>query len=351
MKRLFFATAVALALAATAILGAGQGPGAASDRLTADVLKGIELRSIGPTLATGRIVDVQIDQKNPNVWYVASAFGGLWKTVNRGITFTPIFDDGGSFTLCCIAIDPKDSNVLYLGTGESNSQRSAHFGDGVYKSSDAGATWKRVGLAASEHIGKILIDPRNSNVVYVASQGPLWSPGGERGLYKTADGGGTWTAVLTISPDTGISDIVFDPKNPDILFASAYQRRRAVGQMIGGGPEGGIFKTTNAGKTWTKLTKGLPKGDMGRVGLAVDGRKTPATLFAIVDAKRDEAGFYRSDDGGTTWARIGHMPPQGRGGGAGGTQAAAAAAARGAQAAPPAGGRAGAPAAARGRRC
>ena len=345
MKRLFFATALALALAAPAVLTAGQGPGAASDRLTAGVLKGIALRSIGPTLATGRVVDVQIDPKNPSVWYVASAFGGLWKTVNRGVTFTPIFDDGGSFTLCCVAIDPKDSNVLFLGTGESNSQRSAHFGDGVYKSTDAGATWKRVGLAASEHIGKILIDPRNSNVVYVASQGPLWSAGGERGLFKTADGGATWSAILTISPDTGISDIVFDPRNADIIFASAYQRRRAVGQMIGGGPEGGIFKTTNAGKTWTKLTKGLPTGDMGRVGFAVDGRKTPATIFAIVDAKRDEAGFYRSDDGGTTWARIGRMPPAaGRGGGAGGAQAASAAqpaapqgtGGRSAQAAPPA---------------
>jgi photosystem II stability/assembly factor-like uncharacterized protein len=334
MKRLFFATALALALAATAVLSARQGPGAASDRLTADVLKGIALRSIGPTVATGRIVDVQIDPKNPNVWYVVSAFGGLWKTVNRGITFTPIFDDGGSFTLCCVALDPKDSNVLYLGTGESNSQRSAHFGDGVYKSSDAGATWKRVGLATSEHIGKILIDPRNSNIVYAASQGPLWSAGGERGLFKTTDGGATWSAILTISPDTGISDIVFDPKNPDILIASAYQRRRAVGQMIGGGPEGGIFKTTNAGKTWTKLTRGLPTGDMGRVGLAVDGRKAPATLFALVDAKREEAGFYRSDDGGNSWARIGRMPQQGRGG-AGGAQASA-----------PAGGRGGAPAAA-----
>ena len=345
MKRLFFAAAVALALAATAILSAGQGPGAASDRLTADVLKGVALRSIGPTLATGRVVDVQIDPKNPNVWYVVSAFGGLWKTVNRGITFTPIFDDGGSFTLSGIAIDPKDSNVLYLGTGESNSQRSAHFGDGVYKSTDAGATWTRAGLATSEHIGKILIDPRNSNVVYVASQGPLWSPGGERGLYKSTDGGATWTAVLTISPDTGISDIVFDPKNPDILFASAYQRRRAVGQMIGGGPEGGIFKTTNAGRTWTKLTKGLPTGDMGRVGLAIDGRKTPATIFAIVDAKRAEAGFYRSDDGGTTWARIGRMPPAaGRSGAAGGGRAAAASPAA-PQAAAPSGGRAGAPAA------
>ena len=176
------------------------------------MLKGIELRSIGPTLATGRIADIEIDPKNPNIWYVATAFGGLWKTTNRGITFKPIFDDG-TFTLCCVVVDPKDSNVLWLGTGENNSQRSAHFGDGLYKSTDAGKTWKRVGLEKSEHIGKILIDPRNSNVVYVASQGPLFSAGGERGLYKTTDGGAKWTACCTISDDTGISDIVFDPRN------------------------------------------------------------------------------------------------------------------------------------------
>ena len=152
----------------------------------------------------------------------------------------------------------------------------------------------------------------------MASQGPLFSEGGERGLYKTTDGGATWTAVLTISKDTGISDIVFDPRNPDVIFASAYQRRRHVGQMIGGGPEGGIFKTTNAGKTWTKLTKGLPTGDMGRAGLAIDGRKNPATVFALVDAKRPESGFFRSDDGGNSWTRIGRMIAGGRGGAGGG---------------------------------
>jgi photosystem II stability/assembly factor-like uncharacterized protein len=287
--------------------------------MTADTLKGIELRSIGPTLATGRIADIEIDPKNPSVWYVASAFGGLWKTVNRGITFEPIFDDY-AFTLCCVVVDPKDSNVVWLGTGENGSQRSAHFGDGVYKSTDAGKTWKRVGLEKSEHIGKILIDPRNSSTVYVASQGPLFSPGGDRGLYKTTDGGATWTSVLEISDDTGISDIVFDPRNPDVIFASAYQRRRAVGQMIGGGPEGGIFKTTDGGRKWTKLTRGLPTGDVGRVGLAVDGRKNPATVFAIVDAKRPESGFFRSDDGGNSWTRIGRMESSGRGGGRRGGQ-------------------------------
>jgi photosystem II stability/assembly factor-like uncharacterized protein len=318
MRRLLLTTAVVLALVSMTIVVTGQGPGGGTDRLTADVLKSFELRSIGPGLATGRISDIAIDAKNPSVWYVASSFGGLWKTANRGITFTPIFDDGGSFTLCCIVIDPKNSDVLWLGTGEHNSQRSAHFGDGVYKSTDAGKTWKRMGLVTSEHIGRIAIDPRNTGTVYVASQGPLWSAGGERGLFKTTDGGTTWTAILTISPDTGVTDVVLDTKNPDVVFAAAYQRRRAVGQMIGGGPEGGIFKSTNAGKTFTRLTKGLPKGDMGRVGLAIDGRKSPATLFAIVDAKRDESGFYRSDDGGNTWARIGKMtPPAGRGGGGG----------------------------------
>ena len=161
----------------------GQNPAPAassSDRLTADVLKGLAFRSIGPVIQTGRVQDIAIDPKNPNTWYVAAAFGGLWKTVNRGSTFTPIFDDGGSFNLCCIVIDPKNSNVLWLGTGENKSQRSAHFGDGLYKSTDAGKTWQRVGLEKSEHIGQILVDPRNSNVVYVAAQGPLFSAGGER---------------------------------------------------------------------------------------------------------------------------------------------------------------------------
>ena len=288
-------------------------------------LQGIGLRSIGPALASGRIQDVVIDPRNPSVWYVATAFGGLWKTINRGITFAPIFDDQGSFTLCCVAIDPRDSNIVWVGSGENTSQRSAHFGDGVYKSTDGGKNWKRVGLATSEHIGRILIDPRNSNTVYVASQGPLWSAGGERGLYKTTDGGATWTAVLTISPDTGVSDVVFHPKNPDTLYASSYQRRRAVGQMIGGGPEGGIFKSTNAGRTWTKLKQGLPKDDVGRVALAVDPRH-PSAVFALISAKGprgrgggipappgpqanvvDEAGFYRSDDAGESWSRIGRV--------------------------------------------
>ena len=301
--------------------------------LTADTLKGLEFRSIGPALSTGRVQDIAIDPKSPDTWYVATAFGGLWKTVNRGTTFQPVFDDGGAFNLCCVVVDPKDSNVVWLGTGENASQRSAHFGDGIYKSTDAGKTWKQSGLKASEHIGQILIDPRNSNVVYVAAQGPLFSAGGDRGLYKTTDGGQKWDRVLYVSDDTGISDIVFDPKNPDVIFASSYQRRRHVGQMIGGGPDGGIWKTTDAGKKWTKLSKGLPKDDMGRIALGVDP-KNPGRVYALISAKAprgrggragaepppsgpvvDEAGFYRSNDSGNNWERIGRVKPNpGRGG-------------------------------------
>src|SRR5215471_13191653 len=277
------AAAAAAALFATVKTSALQ-RSAGTNHLTAEVLKGLEFRGIGPAIQTGRVQDIAIDPKSSNTWYIATAFGGLWKTTNRGTTFAPVFDDGGSFTLCCVVADPKSSNVVWLGTGENASQRSAHFGDGIYKSIDAGKTWQRMGLETSEHIGQILIDPRNSNVVYVAAQGPLWSAGGERGLYKTTDGGTTWTRVLHVSDDTGVSDMVFDPKNADVLYASSYQRRRGVGQMIGGGPEGGIWKTKDAGKSWTKLKNGLPKDDVGRIALGVDP-KNPTRVYALISAK------------------------------------------------------------------
>ncbi len=304
MKILRIALPVALIFAPVAV-GTGQGPG--SDRLSADVFQGLALRSIGPALTTGRVSDVEVDPKNSSVYYAATSVGGLWKSENRGITWTPIFDSGGSFNLCCVVIDPKDSNLVWLGTGENSNPRSSMYGDGVYKSTDAGKTWKLVGLATSEHIGRILIDPRDSNVVYVASQGPLWSAGGERGLYKTIDGGKTWKAVFTISQDTGVNDIVFDPHNPDILYASSWQRRRATGQFVGGGPESAIYKSTDGGAKWTKLTKGLPQGPMGRIALGVDPKAKPTRVYALANALRAESGFYRSDDAGMTWTRIGVM--------------------------------------------
>ncbi len=301
-----------LALAIGAMAAAGvQGQ---ADRLTADAFTDFAFRSIGPGLTSGRISDVAIDPKDPSVWYVAAASGNLWKTDNRGNTFTPVFDRYGSYSLGAVTVDPRDSNIVWLGTGENNNQRSVGFGDGVYKSTDAGATWTRMGLEHSEHIQNIVVDPRNSNVVYVTAIGPLWAPGGDRGLYKTTDGGKTWKAVLSISPDTGVTDMVIDPKKPDVLYAAALQRRRAVGQLIGGGPESGLYKSTNAGATWTRLTKGLPTVEMGRIGLGINWRD-PRIVYALVTAQKGEGGFFRSNDAGATWARIGKQVQTGRRGG------------------------------------
>ncbi|HEX5475341.1 MAG TPA: hypothetical protein VFX12_11820 [Vicinamibacterales bacterium] len=299
MKRI---ATIGLAAAAMYVaVVAAQGP-APADRLNADTFKDFSFRSIGPGLTTGRIADLDVDPKDLNVWYVAAASGNLWKTDNRGNTWTPVFDNYGSYSLGCVTVDPHDSNIVWLGTGENNNQRSVSFGDGVYKSTDAGKTWKRMGLENSEHIQKIVVDPRNSNVVYVTAIGPLWSSGGDRGLYKTTDGGQTWKAVLQISPDTGVTDMVMDPRKPDVIYAAALQRRRALGQLIGGGPESAIYKTTNGGTTWTKLTKGLPTVDMGRVGLGLDP-KNSNRVYALVTAQGDAGGFFRSEDAGRTWKR------------------------------------------------
>lgn len=300
--------AAAAALSAAAALHAQS----STPALTADLMTPFAFRSIGPSLTTGRISDIAVDPKNPSVWYVAAASGNLWKTDNRGNTWTAVFDDYGSYSLGAVAIDPRDSNVVWLGTGENNNQRSVAFGDGVYKSVDGAKTWKRMGLESSEHIQNILIDPRNSNVVYVSAIGPLWSPGGDRGLFKTTDGGQTWKAVLSIGPDTGVTDVAMDPKNPDVLYAAAYQRRRAVGQLIGGGPESGLFKTTNGGASWTKLTRGLPTVDLGRIGVAINWRN-PRTVYALIASQLGQGGFFRSDDAGGSWVRIGRFVG-GRGG-------------------------------------
>jgi len=284
----------------------------------------MEFRTLGPGFVTGRIADITIDPNDSNIWYVASAFGGLWKTENRGITFEPIFDqDGAAFTLCCVVVDPTDSNVVWLGTGENKSQRSAHFGTGLFKSTDAGATWAQVGLENSEHIGMITLDPRDSDVVYVAAQGPLFAPGGDRGLFKTTDGGETWENLLQISEDTGVNEVVLDPAQPDIVYASTYQRRRRVGQLVGGGPETGIYKSTDAGATWTEMTNGLPDTDMGRIPLVVDSRQSPHAIFALIPAQDDLSGLYRSTDQGESWERIGHSQTPARGGGPGGQAGAA----------------------------
>jgi len=284
----------------------GQGNG-----LTTDALKEFKLRNIGPMLTTGRVQDTTVDPKDSSVIYVATAAGGVWKSVNHGYSFAPIFDNGGSFNLCCIVVDPKDSNVLWLGTGENSNPRASMYGDGLYKSTDAGANWTHVGLASSEHIAEIIVDPTDSNTVFVASQGPLWSAGGDRGIFKTTDGGKTWKNVLSISENTGANGLVMDPANPKVLYATTWQRRRAVGQFVGGGPESAVYKSTDGGSKWTKLTKGLPQGDMGRIAIAIDGKTKPSRVYLLLTTAsqatrgaKDESGFYRSDDAGLSFRRM-----------------------------------------------
>ena len=270
----------------------------------ADTFSGLSFRGIGPAITSGRISDIAIDPKNQSIRYIAAASGGVWKTTNYGTTWTPIFDDQKSYSIGCVVIDPNDSLTIWVGTGENNSQRSVAYGDGVYRSIDGGKKWENMGLKDSQHIAKIVIDPRNSKTVYVAAQGPLWSPGGDRGLYKTTDGGKTWNQVLKISENTGVTDLVMDPRNSDVLIAAAYQRRRHVWTLIDGGPESAIYKSTDAGATWNKMENGLPKEDMGRIGLAISPAD-PDVVYAIIEAANKAGGFFRSNDSGTNWEKQG----------------------------------------------
>ncbi|HEX5760883.1 MAG TPA: glycosyl hydrolase [Thermoanaerobaculia bacterium] len=269
---------------------------------SAETFSGLALRGIGPAVASGRVGDIAIHPSDESTWYVAAASGGVWKTTNAGTTWTPIFDQQGSYSIGCLAIDPKDPLVVWVGTGENNVQRSVSYGDGVYKSVDGGRTWENVGLEASEHIAKILLDPRDSNVVYAAAQGPLWSAGGDRGLYKSTDGGKSWKAVLQISEHTGVTDVVLDPRDPNVLYAAAHQRRRHVWGIVAGGPESALHKSTDGGATWKKLSNGLPSEDLGRIGLAI-APSDPGMLYAIVEAANGAGGFYRSTDGGSSWEK------------------------------------------------
>ena len=255
-------------------------------------------RNVGPATTSGRIVDLAVDTENPGTLYLALASGGVWKTTNNGTTFEPIFDGEGSYSTGCITIDPTNSNVVWVGSGENNNQRSVPYGDGVYVSRDGGKSWDNVGLSTSEHIGMITIDPTDGNHVYVAAYGPLWSAGGERGIYETKDGGKNWTRILNVSEHTGFNEIHMDPRDPKTLYATAHQRRRHVYTYLSGGPESAIYKSTDGGANWDKLGGGLPGGDIGRIGMDI-APANPDKLYATIEGH----GTYASEDRGASWSK------------------------------------------------
>ncbi|MCB0840234.1 MAG: glycosyl hydrolase, partial [Bacteroidetes bacterium] len=240
-----------------------QEKGKDSSPMNERTFSGLKLRNIGPAFASGRIADIAIHPDNENVWYIATGSSGVWKTENAGVTWDPIFDNYDSYSTGCITIDPNNPNVLWLGTGENVGGRHVAFGDGVYRSMDGGKSWKNMGLKKSEHISKIVVHPENSDVIWVAAQGPLWSSGGERGLYKSTDGGKTWKQVLGNAEWTGVTDIVIDPRNPDWMYAATWDRHRTVAAYMGGGPGSGIHRSTDGGETWEKLTRGIPGSNLG----------------------------------------------------------------------------------------
>ncbi len=271
-------------------------------KLNSGALAALAFRSIGPALMSGRIADIAIHPERPNTWFVAAGSGGVWKTENAGTTWRPIFDGQASYSIGCVTLDPRAPETLWVGTGEAVGGRHVGFGDGVHRSRDGGGSFENLGLKSSEHIAKIVVDPRHSAVVWVAAQGPLWSPGGERGLYKTSDGGVTWLCVLAAGPYTGATDVLLDPRDPDIVYAALHQRHRTVWALINGGPESAIHKSEDGGATWRKLGGGLPDEDLGKIGLAMSPQD-PDVLYATIELAGRSGGFWRSANGGATWEK------------------------------------------------
>lgn len=266
-------------------------------------LSGLKFRSIGPAFMSGRIADVAIHPENDNTWFIAVGSGGVWRTKNSGITWDPVFDKQKVFSTGCVTIDPNQPSTVWVGTGENVGGRHMSFGDGIYKSMDGGNSWKNMGLKQSEHISKIVVHPENSDVVFVAVQGPLWSSGGERGFYVTRDGGKTWTKTLGDEMWTGVTDIQLDPVNADVIYAATWDRHRTVAAYMGGGPGSGLHKSTDGGQTWTQLKTGLPKGNLGKIGLAVSPQKANV-VYAAIELDRRSGAVYRSEDHGMTWVKM-----------------------------------------------
>jgi photosystem II stability/assembly factor-like uncharacterized protein len=273
-----------------------------AQKLTSDTFKELSFRNLGPALTSGRIADIAISSSNENLWYVATGSGGVWKTVNSGTTWTPIFDKQTSYSIGCIAIDPNNDHTIWVGTGENVGGRHVGFGDGIYVSYDDGKTWKNMGLKKSEHLSKIVIHPENSNIIWVASQGPLWNKGGERGIYKSVDGGKSWKRTLGDNKWIGATDLILDHSNPDIMYAATWQRHRTVAAYLGGGPGSGIHKSIDGGNTWEKLTTGIPKSNLGKIGLAISPFN-PEIIYAAIELDRKKGGVFISKNNGASWKK------------------------------------------------
>ncbi|MEO6444157.1 MAG: hypothetical protein ABIZ91_04405, partial [Gemmatimonadaceae bacterium] len=279
----------------------------------------LRARSIGPATMSGRIVDIAVNESNSYEFYAASATGGVWKTTDNGVTWEPLFEHEATHSVGSITVDQRNPSIVWVGTGEATNRQSSGWGDGVYKSTDAGKTWTNMGLRDSRHIARIVIDPGNSDVVYAAVPGHLWGPNKERGLYKSTDGGRTWQLILSRDEDTGAVDVAIDPSDPSIVYAALYQRRRAPFGFVGGGPGGGLYKSTDAGRNWKRITAGLPAGEVGRIGISIY-RKDPRIVYISLEqgdrytssisyAKR-LGGVYRSEDKGDTWRNMGDWNPR-----------------------------------------
>ena len=300
----FLVFAVCLVLFAGAAQGQKQQPGTA---VPETLLDGLKWRSIGPANMGGRIDDFAAVESDPRIIYVATASGGLWKTVNNGVTWEPLFDDQVTSSIGDVTVSPSHPDIIWVGTGEPNNRQSSSWGDGIYKSEDGGRTWKYMGLRETHHIGRIAIHPTNPDVVYVAALGRLWGPNKERGLYRTTDGGKTWVNTKFIDENTGFVDLAIDMENPSTLYAAAYQRRRTAFGFSGGGPGSGLYKTTDGGETWVKLTSGLPEGPTGRIGVDIY-RSDPNIVYAIIENR--SGGVFRSEDKGLTWKKMSSTNPR-----------------------------------------
>lgn len=280
---------------------------AVSSQSQSDLFKRIKWREIGPTSFGGRIDDIEAVVSDPNIIFIASASGGIFKSVNNAVTWKPVFDEEGtSLSIGDIAIAPSDPNIVWAGTGEPNSRQSSSWGDGVYKSVDGGETWKYMGLKNTHNIGRVVINPTNPDIVFVAALGHLWGPNPERGLYRTKDGGKTWEKILEVNENTGVVEVALED-NGRILYAATYQRRRRAWGFVGGGSHSGLYRSLDGGDTWEKLTKGLPEGDTGRIGLDIS-KSHPNIVYAIIQNKN--GGVFRSEDRGDSWTKMSSTNPR-----------------------------------------